>query len=138
MWREADEFFAGRRTTTEKKASSGCSRWRCSCSSATTGKGEMDAARCRGYCGGVVLFRGRLDVVDWAADDSSLLRQCALVLANSTTPTMGCRQRQEAGVRLGVVVLVGMLECSGMVPGQRIDGATGCRSSVLVWAAVVL
>jgi hypothetical protein len=41
-------------------------------------------------------------------------------------------------VRLGVVVLVGMLDCSGMVPGQRIDGATGCRSSVLVWAAVVL
>jgi hypothetical protein len=57
-------IFAGWQTTTEKKAVSGCSRRRCSCSSATTGKGEMDAARCRGYCGGVVLFRGRLDAVD--------------------------------------------------------------------------
>jgi hypothetical protein len=36
------------------------------------------------------------------------------------------------------VVLVGMLDCSGMVPGQRIDGATGCRSSVLVCAVVLL
>jgi hypothetical protein len=41
-------------------------------------------------------------------------------------------------VRLDAVVLVGMLDCSGMVPGRRIEGTTGGRSSVLVWAAAAL
>jgi hypothetical protein len=38
-------------------------------------------------------------------------------------------------VRLDVVVPVVVLDYSRMFPGRRIDGATGCRSSVLVWAA---
>jgi hypothetical protein len=57
---------------------------------------------------------------------------------SGSSSAAGCKQRRTANVRLSVVVLVGMLECSGMVPSKRIDGATGCRSSVSIWAAVVL
>jgi hypothetical protein len=37
-------------------------------------------------------------------------------------------------VRLGVVVPMVLLACSGMAPGRRIEGATGGRSSVLARA----